>query len=157
MKATLSRDELSNALQLVGRAVSARSTLPSLGGVQVTAEGSTLTLRATDMELGLTRALEGVTIGVEGTVLLPGRLFVDVVRSLPEGEVNIELRGEQRDVEVTAGGARFHLRTLVAEDFPRLPEAPEESVTLPAAPLAEKSSWSRARRRGTRCARSSPG
>jgi DNA polymerase-3 subunit beta len=137
MKASLSKDDLSSALQLVGRAVSARSTLPSLGGVQMTAEGSALTLRATDMELGLTRTLEGVTVGAEGAVLLPGRLFVDVVRTLPEGEVNLELRGEQRDVEVTAGGARFHLRTLPAEDFPRLPEAGEESVTLPAEPLAE--------------------
>jgi DNA polymerase-3 subunit beta len=137
MKATLSRDDLFAALQLVSRAVSARSTLPSLGGIQVSAEDSTLTLRATDMELGLTRTLEGVSIDAGGTVLLPGRLFADVVRSLPEGDVGLELRGEQRDVEVTAGAGRFHLRTLPAEDFPRLPEAGGESVTLPAGPLAE--------------------
>jgi DNA polymerase-3 subunit beta len=68
--------------------------------------------------------------------LLPGRLFADVVRSLPPGDVGLELRGEQRDVEIAAGGARFHLRTLPAEDFPRLPELEGETVSLPAAPLA---------------------
>ena len=61
-------------------------------------------------------------------MLLPGRLLADVVRSLPPGEVTLELRAEQRDVEIAAGGARFHLRTLPAEDFPRLPELEGESV-----------------------------
>ena len=69
-------------------------------------------------------------------MLLPGRLFADVVRSLPPGEVTLALRSEQRDVEIAAGGARFHLRTLPAEDFPRLPEIEGESVRLPGGPLA---------------------
>jgi DNA polymerase III subunit beta len=59
------------------------------------------------------------------------------VRSLPPGEVRVELRGEQRDVEIAGGGARFHLRTLPAEDFPRLPEVEGETVRLPGGPLAE--------------------
>ena len=69
--------------------------------------------------------------------MLPGRLFADVVRSLPPGEVRLELRSEQRDVEIAGGGARFHLRTLPAEDFPRLPELEGETVRLPGGPLAE--------------------
>ena len=86
------------------------------------------------MELGLSLALDDVKIEQDGTVLLPGRLLVDVVRSLPDGELTLALRAEQRDVELTAGGARFHLRTLPAEDFPRLPEADGEPAKLPAAP-----------------------
>ena len=49
----------------------------------------------------------------------------------------LELRGEQRDVEIAAGGARFHLRTLPAEDFPRLPALEGETAKLAAKPLAE--------------------
>jgi hypothetical protein len=93
-------------------------------------------LRATDMELALTANVDSAQVEREGTVLLPGRLFADVVRSLPPGEVSLELRSEQRDVEIAAGGARFHLRTLPAEDFPRLPEVEGETVKLPAGPLA---------------------
>jgi len=136
MKLSVPRDSLSNALQLVGRAVSTRGTLPSLGGILLIAGDGPLTLRATDMELSLTRNLDDAKTEQEGTVLLPGRLLGDVVRSLPPGEVTLELRGEQRDVEISAGGARFHLRTLAAEDFPRLPELEGETVRLPAAPLA---------------------
>ena len=136
MKLSLLRENLFAGLQIVSRAVSTRSTLPSLGGIQLDAAGSSLTLRATDMELGLTMVLQEVQVESEGTVLLPGRLLGDVVRSLPPGEVTLALRPEQRDVELTASAARFHLRTLPAEDFPRLPELAEDAATLPSGPLA---------------------
>ena len=58
MKLSVPRDSLSGALQLVGRAVSTRGTLPSLGGILVIAGESALTLRATDMELALTSTLD---------------------------------------------------------------------------------------------------
>ena len=137
MKLTVQRDALFSALQLVSRAVSSRATLPSLGGILLNASNGSLTLRATDMELGMTQTLADVATAGEGSTLLPGRLLADVVRSLPSGEVTLELRAEQRDVELAAGGARFHLRTLPTEDFPRLPEFEGEAVKLPAVPLAE--------------------
>jgi DNA polymerase-3 subunit beta len=137
MKLSVSRDSLSGGLQLVGRAVSTRGTLPSLGGIVLIAGDGRLTMRATDMELALTATLDDAKTEQEGTVLLPGRLLTDVVRSLPPGEVSLELRSEQRDVEIAAGAARFHLRTLPADDFPRLPELEGEIVKLPSGPLAE--------------------
>jgi DNA polymerase III subunit beta len=136
MKLSVPRDSLSGALQLVGRAVSSRGTLPSLGGILLIAADGDLTLRATDMELAITRTLDDASTERDGTVLLPGRLFTDVVRSLPPGDVSLELRPEQRDVEIASGAARFHLRTLPAEDFPRLPELEGETVRLPGGPLA---------------------
>jgi DNA polymerase III subunit beta len=135
MKLSVPRDSLSAALQLVGRAVSSRGTLPSLGGILLIAGDGTVTLRATDMELALSRTLSDANVATEGSVLLPGRLIADVVRSLPPGDVALEARSEQRDVEVAGGAARFHIRTLPAEDFPRLPEFDGEAVKLPAPPL----------------------
>jgi DNA polymerase III subunit beta len=137
MKLSISRDTLLTALQVVGRAVSSRAAVASLGGVKLTATAGELTLSATDTELGLTMTVSEVAVEEEGTLLLPGRLFGDVVRNLPSGEVSLALRPEQRDVELTAGSARFHLRTLPAEDFPRLPEFEGEAARLPAGPLAE--------------------
>jgi DNA polymerase III subunit beta len=136
MKLSVPRDSLFAALQLVGRAVSTRGTLPSLGGILLIGEDSRLTLRATDMELALTRVVEDAEVEREGTLLVPGRLLADVVRSLPSEPVTIEHRSEQRDVELTAAGARFHLRTLPTEDFPRLPEFEEDAIKLPGEPLA---------------------
>jgi DNA polymerase-3 subunit beta len=65
--------------------------------------------------------------------VLPARLLVDVVRSLPAPSVSIELRPAEQDVELVSGNATFHIRTLRAEDFPTFPEPETESaVTLPA-------------------------
>jgi DNA polymerase-3 subunit beta len=136
MKLSIPRDTFLAALQVVGRAVSSRAAIPSLGGVKLTTASGQLTLSATDTELGLTMTVSELAIETDGTLLLPGRLLGDVVRNLPGGEVRLALRPEQGDVELTAGSARFHLRTLSAEDFPRLPEFEGEVATLPAGPLA---------------------
>jgi DNA polymerase-3 subunit beta len=65
--------------------------------------------------------------------LIPGRLLLDVVRSLPTDQLTLEYRSAQQDVEVVAGPSRFHLRTLPPEDFPKLPEAPADgTMTVPA-------------------------
>jgi DNA polymerase-3 subunit beta len=108
-----------------------------LSGIKLAATPDSLILSATDTELGLILEAKDVSVETEGTLLLPGRLLADVVRSLPDGQVTLALRAEQRDVELTAGSARFHLRTLPAEDFPRLPELDGDAARLPATPLAE--------------------
>src|SRR5256885_2311833 len=96
MKLSISRDNLAAALQTVGRAVSSRATLPSLGGIELAARPDGIVLRATDMELGLTVFVGEATVEAEGTVLLPGSLIGDVVRSLPPGDVTLALQAQFR-------------------------------------------------------------
>jgi DNA polymerase III subunit beta len=135
MKITATRQALLDALLIASRAVSARAALQALSGIHLSADGSPR-LRATDMELGLDVALDGEAEG-GGQIVLPGRLLVEVARSLPDGQVSLELREAERDVELTAGSSRFHLRTLPADDFPRFPETEGDPVELPAQALQE--------------------
>jgi DNA polymerase III subunit beta len=136
MKITSQRDSLLEALQVVSRAVSARAALQALTGVLLSAENGSLKLRATDTELGLEISPE-VKVEGDGDVVLPGRLLVDIVRSLPQGEVTLALREAERDVEITAGSSSFHLRILPSEDFPRFGEPEGEALELPVEPLRE--------------------
>jgi DNA polymerase III subunit beta len=131
---SIPRSDLAAAVTLVGRAVSSRANLPALGGIQLEAADRGLVLRATDLELSLTREVPASVEG-PGAVLLPARLLGDVVRALPDGPVELAHRPDQRDVELSAGAARFHLRTLTGDDFPRLPTLDGETVSLPAEPL----------------------
>jgi DNA polymerase-3 subunit beta len=88
-------------------------------------------LLATDMEMGVRVPLAG-EVQAPGSAVLPARLLLDVARSLPAEEVDLELRAQEQDVEVVSGSAVFHLRTLRAEDFPTLPEPSTETrVSLP--------------------------
>jgi DNA polymerase-3 subunit beta len=136
MKITADREPLLDALQAAARALSTRSTLPSLGGILLTAESGRTLARATDMELGISVELDAEADG-DGALLLPGRLLTDVARSLPPGQVTLSERPQERDVELTAGTARFHLRVMPIEDFPRLAELEGEVTKMPAAALAE--------------------
>ncbi|MEA2152495.1 MAG: polymerase subunit beta [Solirubrobacteraceae bacterium] len=132
MKLSLPTSELLNQLQTVTRVASTRSAVQALSGVMISvAEDSPPELRATDMEIGLRVPLKAET-SRPGSVVLPARLLLDVVRSLPAPEVSLELRSAEQDVELISGPATFHLRTLRAEDFPTLPEpSPETRVALP--------------------------
>ena len=132
MKISLERDALFAQLQTVSRVASTRSASQALSGVQLTANSSGCELRATDMDVGLRVPLEA-EVAREGTVVLPARLIVDVVRSLPAEHVSLELRSAEQDVELVAGNATFHIRTLRGDDFPPFPEPdPDSSVELPA-------------------------
>ena len=121
MKLVCQRDELSQKLGLVSRAVSTRASVQILSGVFLRTEGGRLHLAATDMELSLRSSLEA-QIGGEGSVVVPGRLLVDLVRLLPAQDVSIEHRLDEGVVHVSSGAANASLHTYAAEDFPRLPD-----------------------------------
>src|SRR5919204_609076 len=121
LRITVPRDELASRLAVVARGVSTRTAVLVLGGIQLRAEAGRLNLAATDMELSL-RASVDASVDGEGTAVVPGRLLLDIARSLPESDVTIEHRPDEAVVVVTAGSANYRLHTYSAEDFPRLPD-----------------------------------
>jgi len=132
-----SSQELLAQLQTAARVASTRSAVQALSGVQLVATSTGAELRATDMEVGL-RVPLSAEVSREGTVVLPARLILDVARQLPQGRVSLELRPAEQDVEVVGGPAKFHLRTLRAEDFPNLPEpGGDQIVTVPSAAFVD--------------------
>ena len=121
IKVTCSRDELVQKLAIVSRAVSTRTTVLVLGGILLRAENGQLRLAATDMELSLRTSLEAQVEG-EGAIVVPGRMLVDLVRGLPDEEVQVEHRPEEGVVRVDCGAFSSRLHTYSVEDFPRLPD-----------------------------------
>ena len=139
MKLSLPSAQLLAQLQTTSHVAATRSVTPALSGVlvSVTNDGSA-ELRATDMEVGLRVPLDEVAGAQPGEVVLPARLLLDVARSLPPGQLTMQLRTAEQDVELVCGGATFHLRTLPAEDFPALPSPSAEARTaLPAAAFVD--------------------
>jgi DNA polymerase-3 subunit beta len=122
MKLSLSRDAFLARLGVAVRGVSTRSSIQTLSGVMLRAEDGAVELQATDMEIGVRVKVEA-DVEHPGTAVLPGRLLLDVVRSLPNDALSLEYKSDRQDVEVVSGSARFQLRTLPSEDFPKLPTA----------------------------------
>src|SRR5207244_2792364 len=98
VKISAEREALLGQLQMVGRVASTRSAIQALSGVQIAAGQGSCELRATDMDVGLRVPLDA-QVTRDGVVVLPARLLLDVVRSLPAAEVSLELRPAEQDVE----------------------------------------------------------
>src|SRR5438876_4774438 len=124
LRITCAKDELVQALTLVGRAVSSRTAIQILSGILLEARSDELRLAATDMELSL-RASVSAQVEGDGAVVLPGRTLVDIARLLPGEDVTIEHRASESVVHVASGSASYTLHTYNADDFPRLPELTE--------------------------------
>ena len=137
MKFTVSRETFLTELAIVARGASTRSAIQTLAGVLIRLADGRAELHATDTDLGIRASLEAEIVE-EGAVVVPGRLLLDVARSLPQDSVSVEYRVSTQDIEVISGSASFHLRTLPLEDFPKLPQ-PEASTALsvPAAAFTE--------------------
>ena len=137
MKVTCPREELAQKLGVVGRAVSSRTSVNILTGIMLRAEDGRLSLAATDMEISLRVTLDA-QVDEEGSVVIPGRLLVDIVRLLPAGEVTLEHRAEEGIAHLVCGSASYGLHTYSPDDFPRLPEiAPDESFSVERAALLD--------------------
>jgi DNA polymerase-3 subunit beta len=136
LKLSTKRQELVDKLSVVSRIASNRAATQALSGVHVAVAGGNVTLRATDLEMGIETTLEAEVDG-DGEFLLPGRLLSEVARSLVGETVEIEPRSSERDVEITCAGSSFHLRTLPADDFPRFPVPEGEPLRIPAQALTE--------------------
>ena len=125
MQLKAERDPLLDGLQTAARALSTRTTLPSLGGIMLVSAGGKAVARATDGELAVTVELDAEVDGDgrDPAARPPAR------RRRPGAAAGHRRRSSERkdkgDVELTAGTANFHLRLLDAEDFPRLPELGE--------------------------------
>lgn len=116
MKLTCDRSLLVEKLGILARGVSTRSVLPVLSGILMRVEGGRLDLYTTDMELSIraTLAVEGER---DGELVVPARLFTDVVRTLPDAQVAIE--ASDTVLRVRSGRAEFSLHSWPASDFPQ--------------------------------------
>jgi DNA polymerase III subunit beta len=137
MKLSIGKEQLLSALGIAARGASTRSAIQTLAGVMIRAGDGRVELQATDMELGV-RVEVDVAPERDGVAVVPARLLLDVVRSLPKDDVTLEYRSSQGDVELVSGPARFHLRTLPADEFPNLPEVGDAAIVrVPARAFVE--------------------
>ena len=89
MKISCLRTDLVSAVSNVSRAVSAKASIPALEGVLIKAYDSKLNISGYNLEIGITTDVEA-TVKQEGEIVLSARLFLDIVRRLPEEIVMIE-------------------------------------------------------------------
>ncbi len=125
MELKVGRSALLNGLGLAQGIVERRNTVPILGNVLLDAADSSLTLAATDMEVGM-RARMGCDCGHPGAITLNAHKLFEIVRETEADEV--ALRSLEGDwVEIRCGRARFKMMSLDPRTFPAMPSAAERA------------------------------
>jgi DNA polymerase III subunit beta len=120
MKVTLERAALLKSLGHVHRVVERRNTIPILSNVLLFAEGQSLLLKATDLDLEVTDRLPA-DVSNAGATTVPAHVLYDIVRKLPDGaQVSLESHGESGQLQLRSGRSRFNLQSLPDADFPDL-------------------------------------
>ncbi|HUO39786.1 MAG TPA: DNA polymerase III subunit beta [Mycobacterium sp.] len=134
LKFRLVREDFADAVAWVARNLPTRPTVPVLAGVLLAGSESGLTISGFDYEVSAEVAVPA-EIASTGKVLVSGRLLSDITRALPAKPVDVSVDGTR--VSLTCGSARFSLPTMAVEDYPTLPELPDETGVIPAEVFAE--------------------
>lgn len=133
MKFRSERDDLLEALAVASRAAATRGALPVLSGLRLDIKGDHLHVAGTDLDLTIEVQTEVSGLG-DGACVIPARLATDIVRAVEPGAVVVAV--EAGEAVITAGRSQFTVRTLPVEEFLKLPEPAEHSVTIEAGDLA---------------------
>ena len=135
MRFTCEKSMLVMGLNITGRTVAAKSALSSIEGILCRA-GDGISLTGYNMETAITYQIEA-DVADPGECVLPARLFGDIIRRLPEGQVTVVV-DENYKVSIRAGYAAFTISAENADDYPELPDVGDgKSIRIPQKALKE--------------------
>lgn len=107
---------LLESLNIVTRALAARPAKPILEGVLLETSSKGLQLTCTDGNVTIQSNIEA-QISSEGSVVLPGRLFTEIIRKLPVGTVTVKVN-ENLSASITCLNSKTNLAGMSSIDFP---------------------------------------
>lgn len=125
MKVHCSKDALLTGVNTVQKAVSNKNTLPVLQSISIKAEGQKLIFTATDLEIGIRCEVPAETES-EGTVVLPAKLFTEIVRKLPD--TTISLSSQDESIHLIYYNSEILLKGYDPDEFPLLPDLMDPTV-----------------------------
>ncbi len=129
MNFSINQSELQSALSVVIKGSSNRSTLSILAGIYIKASDNQLTLQATNLELSIRLSVSAL-IETPGETVVPAKLFLDIIKALPDMAINISL--EDSVLTIFCDNTTFSLKTLNPLDFPAFPEVEtDQEATFP--------------------------
>ena len=128
MKLVCKKANLQNGVQIVSRAVPNKTTMSILECILIDASHNMITLTANDMDLGIETIIQG-EIKEEGLIAIDAKIFLEIVRKLPDSDVKIETDSSYK-VTITCEKAKFNIMGKSGEDFSYLPIVEKENSVV---------------------------
>lgn len=120
MKLECVKKDIDEAVEIVSRIVSNNATLPVLRCVVLEAGKNQVTLRGTNLELGIEKTLPA-TVHTAGMVAVPAHILLSALKTSPkEPKATLELTDGA--AVLTVGGAKTTIKTVSTDEFPKIPK-----------------------------------
>lgn len=124
MKIKCSKSNLLNALNIVSKAVSTKTTMPILECILVDVYADCIKLTANDLEIGIETVLDGDVIEM-GRIAIEAKIFNDIIRKLPDSDIFIESTPDYKTI-IRCEKSKFVISSKSGEDFTELPQIEKE-------------------------------
>jgi len=144
MEFTIEKDAFVKALQKIQGIVERRNTMPILSNVLIEALDDSLTLTATDLEVGMKSRYQA-KVYANGKITISAKKLYEIIRELPDEQIKFSTRDNDW-VDISCGKAKFNIVGLSPDEFPSFPKIDEsgfislDSITL--ARMIEQTSYS---------------
>ncbi len=124
MKLTCLQENLNRGLNIVGRAVATRTTLPITNNVLLATDDGRLKLVATNLEMAISCWI-GAKIAEEGSITVPARLLTEFVSSLPNDTIDVNLSPQTKTLGLKCARFEARISGVDAKEFPPIPSVDE--------------------------------
>lgn len=123
MKIRVERSVFLDAVLKMQKTVGAKSSMPVLEGILLSAEKGLLTLSSYNLEMGMKKEMYA-SCEEEGDIVINARLLADILRKLRG--IDVEIESDDRLVcHIRSGEAVFDIMGMEANDFPEMPSLSE--------------------------------
>jgi len=116
---SISKSILENILIHSAPFLEKKDTSQITSHVYLNASNSTLTIKATDNEIGFFVTTKEVNITKDGNITANGKKFLDIVRILKDGDINLEVKNNM--LHISQAHSNFKLPTFSYNEFPEFP------------------------------------
>jgi DNA polymerase-3 subunit beta len=126
MKFVISSTELLSHLQLIGRVISQKNTLPILENFLFELSGNELKITASDLETTLITYINLENVTDEGKVAVPAKILMDILREFPEQPLTFDVDSETLGIVLNSENGVYNINGQSADDFPQIPQIKSE-------------------------------
>ena len=119
MKFKCLQKDILKSVQCVQYIIENKNTLPILANILLETQNNEILLTSTDLEIGI-KTFFTAKIETKGIITVPAKKFSEIINELPDGEIEIELIGENL-INIKSGSISFNINTISSEDFPKFP------------------------------------
>jgi len=126
MKFQIRRDIFLKGIQTTQNIITTKSVLPILSNLLIETLKNKIKITSTDLDMGVSIMLEA-EIYEQGAITLPAKKLNDIIRELPDGEVNVVVK-KNNTVYIRLENCEFKLMGIPKDEFPKLPDFKDREV-----------------------------